>query len=543
MLRPSGDKPDDHPRCRFPARWSWLSEQIRPSADAETGAPACAGYQQWTRGNSVESISIVYATGYLGNPASYYGHTLLKFNFAGARSPARLLDVSVNYGAIVAADTHPFVYIVHSLTGGYDGGFSHIQFYFHNHNYGDIELRDLWEYRLELPRAAVERIVAHAWEVLGKRYTYHFFRLNCAYRMAELLEVVDGIDIIPDRTPWVIPQALIRKVGNTRHEGKPLLAEVIHYPSRQSRFYARHRDLDGEEAALLADLVHRRETFQGERMRKRTVASQQAIIDTAIDYYQFIGSPLDKAEPALREAHASALSARYQLPPGEARAVMTAPSPPHTGRPPGWSQVSVGHERGADALMMLRYRPAYYDPLDADAGHVGNSTLLMGDTQLLVRRDRIRLARFDLFAVDSVNAGETGLPRDRANTMKVRIGVEQARLYCDNCLTPRLQGDIGMGTSITRRFFAAANIGGALQRDRAGQGGGFARIGLDFIVRTDAGHGVTLSQQWRKPWNGLKAYGVTRAEARWRLSPDSDIRLQYDRDETRRLTAGLGFYW
>ena len=81
----------------------------------------------------MSSVSVVFATGFLGNPASYYGHTLLKFNFRTGEKHTSLLDVSVNYGAILEGKHDGQVtYIVKSLAGGYSAGFSHIHFYYHD---------------------------------------------------------------------------------------------------------------------------------------------------------------------------------------------------------------------------------------------------------------------------------------------------------------------------------------------------------------------------------------------------------------------------
>jgi hypothetical protein len=160
----------------------------------------------------IDSISLLYATGYLGNPASYYGHTLLKFN-SSHKLQSKLLDVSVNYGAIVPSGENPLSYIFKGMLGGYDGGFSHIEFYFHNHNYGELELRDIWEYELGFSNADVQLMVAHLWELMGKKNTYYFFRKNCAYRIAEILELAGDLKIIPDDRPWVFPQTIAAKLN------------------------------------------------------------------------------------------------------------------------------------------------------------------------------------------------------------------------------------------------------------------------------------------------------------------------------------------
>ena len=540
---PNAEDADKHARCRFPARWQWLKSRMDSDAFFQS-AINCPAFDLWTRSGSVKSLSIVFATGYLSNPASYYGHTLLKFNFGGGQAQTRLMDVSVNYGAIVGKNDNPFTYIVKSLMGGYDGGFSHINFYFHNHNYGDIELRDLWEYQLNLPPAAVDLVVAHAWEVLGKRYTYRFFRKNCAYRMAELLEIVDGIEIIPQNWPWVIPQATIENLAVANYQGEPVLASVTYLPSRQSRFYEKYLNLPQLERALLTDLVEGRMSLPDQTFQDLPSLSKQELLDALLDYYQFVGSPLDKARKEIRLEYVNALSARYELEPGVPAVRSKIPMPPHLARPPGWLQIGWGHNSVTGDALSVRFRPAYYDVLDTDGGHVRNSALAMGDTVVNIHRDRIRFGKFDLLDVESAKPGLTGLPGDDAIAWKMRIGAEQQRLFCVDCVVARAQGDMGYGRQWTENLFGAAYLGGALQNNRAEQGIGYARTSASLIFRQGENFGLRLGFEYRFPiGTGIGSYGVSDLEARWSLSSRSDFRIKYQHDVAEQVSAGIGMYW
>ena len=141
IARLEESNPNLHAQCRFPARYLWLKDQLDFS-EKDIPSVNCPEFNEWSMKGKVDSLSIVFATGFLGNPASYYGHTLLKLNNKSSNNN-RLLDVSVNYGAIVPDGEDPITYIVKGLLGGYDAGFSHTEYYFHNHSYGEIELRDL----------------------------------------------------------------------------------------------------------------------------------------------------------------------------------------------------------------------------------------------------------------------------------------------------------------------------------------------------------------------------------------------------------------
>ena len=536
--------PNQHAQCRFPARYLWLKANL-PEHRAFHVAIKCPLFDEWTRSGSVSSISVVFASGYLGNPASFYGHTLLKFNFAGDNAQGNLMDVSVNYGALMDGTNDSMAaYIFKCIFGGYDGGFSHIRFYFHNHNYGDHELRDLWEYKLDLPKGAVDLIVAHSWEVLGKRFTYYFLRGNCADRLGELLQVVDGLNIIPENRSWTIPQAVIHKLSGIRYQNKPLLAEVKYYPSRQSRFYEKYSNLSPKLVTLLRELVAREKKLEDETFKTLPVLSKQAVLDALIDYYQFVGNPITEAPLEMKLAYSGALSARYELPPGLPKVERVVPPHPETARPPGWMQAGWAYNSALGHVFSVRARAAYYDELDYGSGHVPNSALGMGDLQIFNRSGQWYINNIAFFNVDSVSPGISGLPGDNGAAWKIRVGAEQHRLFCDHCLVARAQGDIGVGRQWNSSLFTAAFVGGAIQNNRADQGFGFTRASGTVIVKEGDRFAMKLDYERRFPLGAAQgSYGIAHAEARWLIDSTTDFRIGYDHDSAHQLSMGLGFYW
>jgi len=173
LSSPFSGEIDQAPYCRFPARLLWLRKKLGNDFAQQQDLNNCPKFSQWSYQDSVESISIIFASGYLGNPASFYGHTLLKFNSSKKLKRTSLQDASLNYGAIETKNDGAISYILKGLFGGYEASFSHIQYYFHDHNYGEAELRDMWEYELNLKPSDVKFLVAHSWEVLGQKYTYY----------------------------------------------------------------------------------------------------------------------------------------------------------------------------------------------------------------------------------------------------------------------------------------------------------------------------------------------------------------------------------
>tara|TARA_B110000858_G_scaffold123794_2_gene141175 strand:+ start:3972 stop:4958 length:987 start_codon:yes stop_codon:yes gene_type:complete len=236
---PAPENPNHHAQCEFRGRYLWLKEMLDFDSLGLESIP-CHDFEDWSLNGTTQSISLVLATGYLGNPASYYGHTLIKLNSSESNDRTPLEDVTINYGAIIPENEGSLPYIFKGLFGGYRGGFSHIQYYYHDYNYGENELRNLWEYELNLSQEEVNLVLGHSWEVLGKEYTYFFLNENCAYQMARILEVVEGVELLPKNTLWTLPQSLIQRLAQAKHKEKPLVKTIKYHPSRQSRLYEKY---------------------------------------------------------------------------------------------------------------------------------------------------------------------------------------------------------------------------------------------------------------------------------------------------------------
>ena len=97
--------------CRFPARAFFVSHTF--SDFPKFTAERCDDYLEWSQDNSIESISLMYVTGYLQNPASFFGHTLLKFNSSDQSRETDLLDSALNYGAETGNDPAVPLSLIH----------------------------------------------------------------------------------------------------------------------------------------------------------------------------------------------------------------------------------------------------------------------------------------------------------------------------------------------------------------------------------------------------------------------------------------------
>ena len=133
-------------RCAFIARYHWLKERL---AIDESKLPVvdCERFELWFNELNAESITLIFASAFLDNPASMFGHTFLRVDQKGQTEQTRLLAYTINYAAEVPPDEGA-LYPIKGIFGGFKGYFMTPPYYLKVQEYRDIENRDIWEYRL-----------------------------------------------------------------------------------------------------------------------------------------------------------------------------------------------------------------------------------------------------------------------------------------------------------------------------------------------------------------------------------------------------------
>lgn len=536
-------RPDAHAQCRFRGRWVWLRNQL-DLGDSGIAIPACPELDNWADSAHPESISLVYATGYLRNPASYYGHTLLKINSAKT-GKTRLEDQAVNFGAILPGGDGLITYVAKGFFGGYEAGFTNARYYNHTHDYGENELRDLWEYRLNLSAEETELLVGHAWEMLGQKYVYYFANRNCAYRMAELLEIVEGIDAVPDTRYWSVPQALVQKLASVRRNGRSLLGPPSYLPSRQSRLYQRYAALDGQQRQLLDRAIRDGDVLESSEFSSIPLSGQQALLDVLLDYYRYLASRAPADGDAYSQQYRQVLRMRYRLPPGSAAMELGLPVAPDQGRKPSLLSAGYTHNDRLGDGALLRLRPVFYDALDSGGGHVPFASLSMLEFELAHFSGKVNLRNLSLLKIESFNLQATGLPGDQGRAWYLDVGARPLDLACTACTTPRVRGGLGYSqTLLDSRMLLSATFGLGLSSSFQGSGMLFSesRLQLGADLRGALRAHVEL-KYLDYPSSSAFDHSVAGFQIRYAPVRDWDLRLSIEKDEAREARVYLGYYW
>jgi hypothetical protein len=454
LAAPEPGTPGSHAICDYPARLAFLRDRLDWSPRVE---PTCPERRAWTRDGAITGASLVFASGDFANPASFFGHLLMRFTTGeGDDAFSDAFDQGLNFGALVPRDENMLVYMVRGLTGGYLSSYSHGDYFSEHHAYAEIQQRAVWEYRLDLNPEQVSFLVNHSWELRRARWRYYFFTKNCASEFARLIEIALGRPARPVGKPWATPIDVFETVARMRHaDGRPVVSEIRGIPSRQARFRAVYDQLDGSEAEALHAFVSGDPTA----LDGLDPTTRARVLDAALQYLSFARSVAsDEEKDEIAGLSSRAVIQRLRLPSGSELTVpdRLASPPPHEGH--GSTMVSFGAFRNSrlGTGAILEVRPALSDFLSLDAGTLANSELQALSLSVIATEGDVALRRFDLFSIGTLAASTTGVGLDHARPFRLRAGVEARSLGCTDCLVAFAEGGLGTALFATEGHAAAA---------------------------------------------------------------------------------------
>ena len=423
---------DEHPRCRFPARYYWLSRQLHLPGYA-LNDPRCRRLSRWALVDRVKSVSLLLVSGYLGNPASTFGHALLKLNTDSPDDDYGLFDLSLNYGALIPANENALRYVVRGLFGGYEAGFSDRYFYTQDLVYSHTEFRDIWEYRLSLSDHQRTLLILHIWEIIGRKFVYYFLTRNCALRLAELVDLVVD-DLVPDRRRWwYLPVQTFHRLNAIDQEksqaGKGGLVEAVRFIPSSKRVLAHRMQLLTKEEIRAINAVHQYgPSSLDAHMEGFSEARKSVVLDSLLAYhkYRFMSRKGDDSQD-LREIKRRALLARLRLP-AEPRPAPNIPAlrSPADGSQPMVAGISVaGGAAHQGAYLRLTWSPFKLEAVGRNSMEGGELVLL--DVAVGVSRDRqdIFLDQIELIRLSSLNALRVPLAGENPLSWQLRVGTQR----------------------------------------------------------------------------------------------------------------------
>lgn len=503
------------PRCRFPARSAWLIERL--ALDPASLPPAdCALYVNWRRLMDPAAVSLIFASAYLNNPASMFGHTFLRLERRKIGEGERLLDNTLNFAAETGEDGG-MLFAMKGLLGLYPGKYSVQPYYMMVQQYNNIESRDLWEYRLALSPLEVDRLAAHSWEMGQATFPYYFFSKNCSYQLMPALEAA-----LPQRSLMPGSPAIVGPV-DTVHAAlsQPGVVAMVQYrPSHSTTMRQRRGQLlRGELRA--ADAFRLGRPLDGDRLMVDLPPDRQALIlDAAQDFILYKEGYSPDAPGAVREVERSILTRRAKL-----AVPAVEPPPPSWAAPPDEGhlrkrlQVGAGARNGG-AFSEVAWRPGYHDLLDRSEGYVPGAQIEGLSWRLRYDRDERRLSVRDFRVIEVLSVSPWD-PWMRKPSWTVGTGLDTA---------------FELGRPAADSLVYEGHAGAGLAAEIGSRASGYA------MAVAEGAAGAVLREGWRVG-GSLRAGVVAQLTRRWRTILEGGLSAQPFGDKTPNHRLRLGLNW
>jgi len=427
-------------QCAFIARYHWLTAALAID-DQRLSPQSCEPFEQWFQELNPESMTLIFPSAYMHNPASLFGHSLLRIDQKGQTEHTRLLAYTINYAAHDTSRNR-LGYVVSGISGGFHGDFSIKPYYELVKEYGDFENRDIWEYQLNLTAGQIRLILMHLWELKNGYFDYFFFKENCAYHIFALLEVaIPELHFTDAFRAWTVPADTVRLLAS--YPG--LVRSVTYRPAPSTQIRSKLASLTTEERHAL-DMVIENPTGATSTVLTNLPLEQQALIlDLAIDYLQYRRITRKQRTASTPEDplyHLFVLRSRLaaQSQPVAIEPFVTQPDLGHdslrVGFGTGW--------RHRDWFEEFTARAGYHDLLDPGPGYTPDSQIeiLAFRVRHYHEGNRIRLDQFTLADMISLSPLDALLP---APSWKLRVGIDTVnRKSCHYCHNLNLNGGLGV---------------------------------------------------------------------------------------------------
>ena len=355
--------------CRYPARYAFLRNHFDlPVAD-------CPEFSEWFTNISATGITLIFPSSYVNNPASAFGHTLIRLDHESGES---LPSYAVNF----SAETHGepgLVYAFKGIFGGYQGYFKVQPYYELVKKYSALEKRDIWEYELNYTQAEIDQLVRHLWELRQTNFDYYYFDANCSFQLLGLFDVLrpsgslNSGDLRSRFNSWAIPSDTLRELL----KDESLLKETEFRPSLATSFKSFHSKL--KSPSDLALKANAKEIVASRSLDKfnesaLSLSQQQVVLDLAYDYLEYLvianKIPSEESDPL----GLALLQRRSQIdilsPPKEVTP-QANPLDTHPSRRLSFKLGSIDD----NSYLDLDFRGVYHDLLDPPEGFLKGSAI------------------------------------------------------------------------------------------------------------------------------------------------------------------------
>ncbi|MBN2434467.1 MAG: DUF4105 domain-containing protein [Spirochaetes bacterium] len=367
---------------RFPARSRFLAGKLSPSTFNLDNFLDHNYKHLISTLDDFDSIKLVYTGEYMGNPASFFGHTFLRIDH---KNEGALLGTSLNYAARVNSEGS-IAYIVKGVTGGFDGYYSVNSYFSVVRDYSYRQSRNIWEYSLNIDRQEYRRLLDHLIELSDISSEYYFFDRNCSYMLLYLLEAArPGVTLVDKTGFFVMPVETVKLA-----EESGLIEETVFRPSIGERLYNRTRKMRTDDVKRAVNIALQIESdLEVVGDDDLSDSRKASILDFSLDYYRFLEFPrLTEKEYDQFDRKIMRLNKIRSLVKHSNEDISLVKSDPLLSHGPFRLSSGWGRSDNERNFVYMGIRPAVHSLTDPPAGYRFGSSVTALDTEFRIDYER-----------------------------------------------------------------------------------------------------------------------------------------------------------
>lgn len=365
------DSKTKHAIERFPGRYKWLCEKLGLS---ENDFPYNGdfAFQNILKQVNPGDIYLVFPSSYLKRPASVFGHTFL---LVETKDKPRLTANSINYGAVTKVTGGP-LYAILGLMGGFKGYYGFEAYYEKIKQYSDMDMRDIWEYKLNFNDEEKEKMLRHTFDLAGIYSRYFFTSENCSYNLLFLIEAARPSTKATEKLFGIVePLATVKLAYDLG-----LTEETKYRPSAYSKVENGKHNLSLQQQKYIKSVCMGKKTVQDFPFSDLPVEKQAQIWNTASDYLSSLLNNRKITSAEYRSRFISVLSARRKLGKIEEENVKT-PELPEKAHGSKKLSLTGGNDINGGYCGM-EFRLGSHEQLEYPAGYSENSEISFVDVEV-----------------------------------------------------------------------------------------------------------------------------------------------------------------
>lgn len=423
-----------HPICQFPARFDFLNSYLHfknlPNVN-------CEKFNEFYSEINPESLSIIFPTTYMNNPASMFGHTLMRIDRKKSfENNSHINSIIINYGADTKGETNGIIYAFRGVFGLYKGFFSAMPYYKMTNNYNNLENRDIWEYKLNYSQKEVEFYTKHMWELMFSDTKYYFFRKNCSYYILETLNVIHPEeDLTKKFKVYTAPIETIKILDKNN-----LISNINYRPSLQKKIEKQSKNTTRKDKKEIKKFI-KKDNLDNIKLEDKN--SYQIA-------YQFLEYNKVKGKIDLKTYREKSFILLKNINSEQQNELkIDTPISPDNGHKIQKAGISYGRFNHKNYIQ-LNYKPSYHELIDYNDGYDKDSEISFFSTQLryFYNDDKLMLDKFDFLKIKSFSKQNSFF---KPMSFSVLLGINN--LYNDNeILLLDTNGGITLGNDYFSTF-------------------------------------------------------------------------------------------